>query len=62
MRCDVNDLPDSAVFALAAPDASFEFLIGLSAEFSLFPSVASAGSEVVCGSMSSPDFLLKSRP
>lgn len=55
----MDDLPDSVVLALAAYDASFEFLIGLSLEFSLFPSVASAGSEVVCGSMSSPDFLFK---
>lgn len=42
----MDDLPDSVVLALAAPDASFEFLIGLSLEFRLFfPSVASAGSE-----------------
>lgn len=43
----MEDLPDSVVLDAAAPDAAFDFLIGLSLEFSRFPSVASAGSEVV---------------
>lgn len=67
-RRDEDDLPEPVVLALAAPDTSLEFcffLIGLFSTVQSFfspSSVASAGSEVVCGSMSSPDFLLKSRP
>lgn len=68
-RRDEDDLPEPVVLALAASDTSLEFFwvfFDWSFQYSsvFFPpsSVASAGSEVVCGSMSSPDFLLKSRP
>lgn len=59
----MDDLPDSVVLALAAPDASFEFFdwsfAGVQSFFPLWPQQGAKWCVEACHP---PDFLLKSRP